>query len=328
MDILYFRTDFLRKVELARQSPTPSWVIGPRPSDECIATHRDHGDPLNEDTCPFDLAKMMESRKLTIDIFPKPDWAPVPISFKADAVEARGVCCYWTNWPGIDATHGIVLYMHGGAMVTGHPDTEWCAHLSRATGKAVLTVDYRMAPEHPMPAGTEDAVKVYRWLLEDQEVEPKKIAFYGRSAGATLVVLALQAIVSQALPTPACGVSVSAWAPHPTQKPLWEVVVGNTDANGQRTGKNNDKHDAQFNIFAGSFDGMPPLYVLVGSLENVCRDLNVSIRLAEAAKEAGVRAELDIALHLQHTPDDFFVCVPEAAQAVARAAKFMNDLMA
>jgi len=129
----------------------------------------------------------------------------------------------------------------------------------RATGKAVLTVDYRLAPENPLPAATEDVVRAYRWLLEDQSVAAGKIVFYGRSAGATLVVLSLQELVRQSLPMPACGVSSSVWVPHATQSKLWDIVVGNRNVNGKRTGRKHNVQDDKYNIFAGSFQGMPPL---------------------------------------------------------------------
>jgi len=227
-------------------------------------------------------------------------------------------------WTVITEFCSTFMEAHG---VTGHPDVEWVPLLSRATGKAVLTVDYRLAPEHPMPAATGDVLAVYRWLLETQEVSPRKIAFYGRSSGAMLVMLALQIIVSQGLHVPACGVAVSVWAPHKTQAELWQVVVGNVDANGQSTGKNNDSQDAHFNIFAGKFHGMPPLYVMVGGEEHVDRDLNASKRLAKVAQEAGVQAKLDIALHMQHCPDNYMGYVPEASDAVARAAKFIDEML-
>lgn len=311
--------EFAKKVEVARRSPVPRWAKGVRPSDQCIAIHREEN-PNDKSVHQLYLAKMVEGRKSC------PEW-PVPAQFLSEKVEAFGVLCFWANWPGIDISGGVVLFLHGGAMVTGNVDLDFCAHLSRATGKAVLTVDYRMAPEHPLPAATEDVVSVYRWLLEEKHVPAGKIALYGRSAGATLVVLALQDMLNQELPLPACGIPVSVWIPHFTQHLLWQVVVGNTDAHGQSTGKSNDVHDAKFNALSGKFQGMPPLYVMVGELENVDRDLNASIRLAQVAGEAGVHVKLDVVSNMQHCPDDGLGFVPEALQAVTRAATFLDSAM-
>lgn len=127
---------------------------------------------------------------------------------------------------------------------------------------------------------------------------------------------------------PAAGVSSSVWAPHPTQSKLWDTVVGNTDVHGQSTGQNNNVQDAKYNIFAGKFGGLPPLYVIAGGEEHVDRDLNASTRLAKLAVEAGVHAKLDIVPHMQQCPDWCVGFVPEAMQAVQRATRFINDAMA
>lgn len=317
--------DRLKKVELARRAPTPSWVKGPRPSDECIAVHRDN-DPTDMTVRKLDLKDMLKSRSPSDYGWCEPGPPPVPDIFRSEEVDARGVRAVWANWPGIDISSGVVMYLHGGAGCTGHVFVEWCAHLSRALGKAVLTVDYRMAPEHPMPAATEDAVKVYRWLVEDQRVPPGKLAIYGTSSGGMLVILTLQEIVRRSLPVPACGVPVAAWAPNPNQRELWDVVVGTVDADGQSTGNNHDVHDAKYDVRAANYRGMPPLYVMVGGEEHV-NDLSCSRQVAKLAADAGVRAELDIVQHTQHCPDGFLGFMPEATACVARAAKFIDDAM-
>merc|ERR1712166_149808 len=329
------RLEFQQRVESARQAlDIPDWVKGPRPSDECIASHRDD-DPQDSSILEFHLAPMLEyrdeSRRFVDVLSPGGGYGPVPAIFQAEKVNARGVACYWASWPGIDsnsAKEGMVLYIHGGGFVAGHPLVNWCAHLSRVTKKPVLTVDYGMAPEHPMPAGTHDVVNAYRWLIEDQLVPPSKIAIYGPSAGATLTMLMMQELARQDVPLPACGVAVSSWSPElalRTQPQLCAVMVGNDDGTGQGTGSNFDPCDEKYNFFAGSFNGLPPIYVMVGGLENVKRDLNCSLRLADVAQSAGVRVELDIVANMQHSPDACLGTVPESTEAVARAAKFIDD---
>lgn len=323
---LSFQSRFERDVAVARGARSPAWVKGPRPSNECIVMHDAASDPRGIDVTALDVAKMRLEHQDSLDL----DW-PVSGFFKAEEIDARGVPCRWANWPYlhghaiVDIKLGVILYLHRGNLIAGAPDVYKCAHLSRATQKAVLTVDYRMAPEHPLPAATVDVVSAYRWLVEDQKVPPGKITIYGRSAGATLVVLSLQEIVKQALPLPACGVASSAWAPHPTQSKLWDIVVGNTNAKGLGTGQKNDVHDAKYNIWAANFCGFPPLYVMAGDAEQGVHDLDASKRLEKLAREAGVQTSLDIVANMQQCPDCFVGFVPEATQAVARANSFVND---
>lgn len=220
--------------------------------------------------------------------------------------------------------------MHEGGFTGGHPCVPFCAHLSRATCKAVFTVDYRMCPEHSVPVAVCDVVDAYLWLVEDQHVPPDKIALWGASAGATYVVLAMQEIARRGLPLPACGVPVSSWSPEisqSTQPPMVQMYLGNTDRYGNSTGCNVDVLDEKYNMLAGKFEGLTPLYVMVGGEENYGRDVTCSLRLFDKAKDAGVQVVLDIVQNMQHTPDALIPVVPESVEAVARANKFIDDCM-
>jgi acetyl esterase len=251
----------------------------------------------------------------------------LPASFMAEMVDAGGVNCIWANWPGTGLENDVILYFHGGAMVTGHADVNWCARLSCMTGMRVLTVDYPLAPEQPLPAATEACIQAYLWLT--RITRPEQIALYGRSAGASLVMLVLQTLVKRKLPLPRCGVPVSSWIPHMTQFKLWQKVVGNEDWNGTRLGNARRSweeitEDPRFNCMKGELRGLPPLYIGVGSLENVDRDLKLSLQLAQAAKAVGVTVELDVARNLQHCPDNNLMLVPEDTAFVARVAAFIQ----
>src|SRR5207244_3739766 len=79
----------------------------------------------------------------------------------------------------------------------------------RAAASWALSLDYRLAPEHPFPAAVEDALAGYRFLL-GRGFGPGRIAIAGDSAGGGLVVAALLAIREAGLAQPACGWCVSA----------------------------------------------------------------------------------------------------------------------
>ncbi len=89
---------------------------------------------------------------------------------------------------------GTVVYLHGGGWVVGDVETHdpLCRRVANVTGARVVSVGYRLAPEHPFPAGLDDAEHVLRWVGEQRPDEPVGVA--GDSAGASLAAgLALRA---------------------------------------------------------------------------------------------------------------------------------------
>src|SRR3954469_9577372 len=89
---------------------------------------------------------------------------PAADDITATPVDAGGVPAEWVSAPGADPAR-VVLYLHGGGYVMGSPVThrKLAGDISRASGARVLLIDYRLAPEHPMPAAIDDAVLAYRW---------------------------------------------------------------------------------------------------------------------------------------------------------------------
>lgn len=88
--------------------------------------------------------------------------------------------------------HGVLLFFHGGGFVHGGLDAYHgiCCRLARQSGAAVLSIDYRLAPENPFPAAVEDAKVAYKWL--EEKLKPYKdenIIVAGDSAGGTLAAV-------------------------------------------------------------------------------------------------------------------------------------------
>ena len=96
--------------------------------------------------------------------------------------------------PNADGPYPTVVFFHGGGFVLGSIAThDWlCRHLTRESGCAVLSVDYRLAPEHPFPAAVEDAYAAVEWASEqsDEIAGNGQIAVAGDSAGGTLAAVA------------------------------------------------------------------------------------------------------------------------------------------
>lgn len=95
--------------------------------------------------------------------------------------------------PDTSETHGLMVYLHGGAFFLGSLETH--DHVARAlaseTGLAVIAVDYRLAPENAFPAGLEDCYGVVRWAAEQADVDVRwdggTLALAGDSSGGTFV---------------------------------------------------------------------------------------------------------------------------------------------
>lgn len=102
----------------------------------------------------------------------------------------------------------VLLFFHGGGWVVGDIDsyTPSCAALADATGRVVLSVDYRLAPEHPFPAGFEDCLQVAMVLLKSPETldlaDTSGITLIGDSAGGNLAAAVSLKLQSMGAPMP------------------------------------------------------------------------------------------------------------------------------
>lgn len=96
----------------------------------------------------------------------------------------------------------LVLYAHGGCFVTGNLDTDHahCVDLARAAGCLVVSVDYRLAPEHPAPAALDDVEAAFRYAVENSDglgADGSRVVVMGRDAGAALVAALAQRMFDQ-----------------------------------------------------------------------------------------------------------------------------------
>jgi acetyl esterase len=98
-----------------------------------------------------------------------------------------------------------VIYCHAGAFVLGNLDTDHrqCVELARRGRCSVVSLDYRLAPEHPYPAALDDAITVLSWVVakaEGLDVDASRIAIAGSSAGAALAACLAQRSADGSLP--------------------------------------------------------------------------------------------------------------------------------
>jgi acetyl esterase/lipase len=244
-------------------------------------------------------------------------------------VDAGGVPAIWADPEGCSPDH-VVMYVHGGGYVIGSATgyRNFTGQLARAVGCRVLSVDYRLAPEHPHPAAVEDSTTAYRWLL-DQGFAADRMAISGDSAGGGLTVSTLLKLRDDGVALPVAGVTISPWVDMEgigesmRTNAEADVLVGEVGLKGMAEMflAGQDARDPLAAPLYGDFDGIPPLLIQVGDDETMLDD---STRLAEAAGSAGVEVRLDVFPEMQHVFQLFTGNMPEADEAVAQIGAWLR----
>ncbi|MEG0057913.1 alpha/beta hydrolase fold domain-containing protein, partial [Hafnia sp.] len=130
------------------------------------------------------------------------------------SVEPSGIYAEWLI-PSHAHSDAAILYLHGGAYHMGSCSSHrsMASYIADAANIPLLLADYRLAPESPYPAALNDAETVYRWLLTQSDINPKRIFVMGDSAGGGLALaLTLRIKSDSALPLPAGVAVLSPWA--------------------------------------------------------------------------------------------------------------------
>jgi acetyl esterase/lipase len=234
-----------------------------------------------------------------------------------------------------DARRGTILYFHGGWFSLGSPDTAMTvtANLVERSGVRAISLDYRLAPEHPFPAAIDDSVAAYRALL-DGGIDPASIVFAGDSAGGGLAVTTCLAARDAGLPMPAAIVAFSPVLDHTlagvsmtTKEGADPIFTGEgigRSAELYLGGQDPNQPLLSPAVFA-HLSGLPPVLLQVGTNELLLDD---SVRLAERAREAGVDVILDATDGVPHVFQAYAGTLDEADQALDRAALFISQHLA
>lgn len=227
---------------------------------------------------------------------------------------------------------GTILYFHGGAYVFGSPHTalSLTGNLVARTGFRALSLDYRLAPEHPYPAAIEDALSAYRALLDGGE-DPSAIAFAGDSAGGGLTVTTCLAARDAGLPMPAAIVAFSPGLDATRTGESMDTRAGldpyftreSLGHTGAMYLAGQDPHHPMLSpAVLADLTGLPPMLLQAGTNEMLLDD---STRMAARARAAGVDAVLDVTADVPHVFQAFAGVLEEADEALDRAALFLGQ---
>ncbi|WP_157245411.1 alpha/beta hydrolase [Nonomuraea typhae] len=197
------------------------------------------------------------------------------------------------------AAHGTIVWMHGGGFCTGTLDSEhpFAARLAVDSGAVVISVDYRLAPEHPFPAAHDDAYRVTNWAA-GHVAEPGLLAVGGMSAGGGLAAgVALRARDEGG---PRIGFQL---LNQPVLDHRRETVSARRFTETPRMDRENVGHAWEHYLGGGpvtpyaapaladDLSGLPPAYVAAAEFDPL-RDEGIAY--AARLLEAGVEAELHV----------------------------------
>ena len=271
-------------------------------------------------------------------------WAPLlrpvfAVSVRVEGSGPRSVSClrsdlgdrpslrFKPQTPG----RGVVLYLHGGGFVMGGLVSyrPLAARLAAASGLTVYLPDYRLAPEHPFPAATDDALAEYKTLLERHS--GSEIAIAGDSAGGCLALSLLHQIATEGLESPAAMVLLSPVGDLSPQARARLETLGPDQilpkawarwASNAYLGDNDGSHPL-VSPLVQAFTQAPPTLIQCAKGEVLGEDAD---RAAAALRAAGASVALTRFAGAYHA---FQIGRhPMAEQAVAEIGQFLHDKLA
>ncbi|UXA10542.1 alpha/beta hydrolase [Mycobacterium sp. SMC-8] len=230
--------------------------------------------------------------------------------------------------PAEDTPLPAVVFIHGGGWTVGDLDTyDGQARMHAVgAGAVVVSVDYRLAPEHPYPAAVDDAWAVTRWVAEnagDLDADPARLAVAGDSAGGNLAAVVAQAARDAGIalrfqllwyPSTTFDTSLPSFTEN-AEAPILDLAackgftrwyIGDTDLS---------EPPVTLVPARGELAGLPPAYIAVAGLDPLRDD---GMRYAELLTAAGVAVELDHAESLVHGYLGYAGIVPAATEATDR----------
>jgi epsilon-lactone hydrolase len=254
---------------------------------------------------------------------------PLPAEVTVTTAELGGVPTAEVTVDGIEPRH-VVLYFHGGVYALGEAAlaAELASQVGRRTQAKVISVDYRLAPEHPYPAAVDDALAAYEALLDDG-IAPSDIVFAGESAGGGLAVATLVNARDNGLPLPAAAFVMSPYADLTLAGTTIDIKrevdpLLSREALQARIPDYTAGQDAALALISPIFadlSGLPPLIIQAGSHEVLLDD---AIRLAREAATADVEVTLGITPGVPHVFQAYHPMLDEAATALDRAGQLLS----
>jgi len=223
----------------------------------------------------------------------------------------------------------LILFFHGGNFIAGSTKDhlDLCGKLSSLSGTPVLSIDYRLAPEHEFPAAVEDCVISYLWLLK-QGFNPSKIIIAGISSGATLVLSTLLSLRSNGVKLPAAAVCMS-----PSVDMLFQgqsiflnrgkdwLTPGELDDIREIYLKGEDPKNILASPLYADLHGLSPILLQAGSHELLLDDI---IKFHKKAMDSNVEVTFELWKGMFHCFQMFTSNINEGQKAIENAGTYIK----
>lgn len=216
----------------------------------------------------------------------------------------------------------VLLYLHGGAWVAGSPRAAraYASKLARACGVRVLSLDYRLAPEHPFPAALDDCVAACRWLAQTG-VPTDRVVVIGESSGGNLALALLIALRDAGEPLPAGCVGISPITDLPSSMASDPFLARTAEAYVAQA----DPADPHASPARAELSELPPILLHAGGKEVLVEQI---VSFGERAAASGVQAESVVWPGMFHVFQMSGSFVPEARRANTQITEFIRSRLA
>ncbi|MFI6482125.1 alpha/beta hydrolase fold domain-containing protein [Nonomuraea sp. NPDC050663] len=257
------------------------------------------------------------------------EFAPPPET-TVRPVNAGGVSCFQVGAGQAGAVGpepATVLYLHGGAYVMGsaYGYRHVAGALALASGATTLVPEYRLAPEHPFPAALEDVTRAYQWMLE-QAGDARRLVVAGDSSGAGLAVSLLLSLKQRGAPMPGGVVLFCPGVDMCRDSLAQSDSAISLDLLRRFVSAYLAEHppeDPVVSPLSADLSGLPPMLIQGGTDDPFVDDAE---RLADHARGHGVEVRLELYPVATHSFQIFWSFLPEAAEALAAAGRFVRSL--
>jgi acetyl esterase/lipase len=259
---------------------------------------------------------------------------PAPAHVFVDLTTLGGVKAERLRMAASDDSKAI-LYIHGGGFVAGVPGNHrpltW--RLADKVGVPVYAIDYRLAPEHPYPAGLDDCVAAYRGLL-DKGIAAKNIIVGGDSAGGNLTLATALKLKSLGIELPAALVCLSpatdmqgegfaSRQSNARTDAMFVMAMFESLAPAYCPGA--DPNDPFLSPYRGDVAGLPPTLIHCSDAEMLRDD---GVKMGEKLRAAGVPTTLEVWPKVFHVWQVMADMLPEARKSIDGIATFMRRHLA
>ncbi len=251
------------------------------------------------------------------------------------AIEEKAIAGLHAEWyrPQQAKAGKLLLYLHGGAYALGSCDShrKLVTHMAKEGNIEAVMPEYRLAPEHPFPAGLDDAVAIYKALLASG-YDAADIIISGDSAGGGLSVATMLQLRHQGLPLPGAAVLLSPFLDmsasgesvktRASRDPWFrpdeiEVVI-------RYYCPNEDVRNPLLSPVFANVAGLPPTLIQVGDDEILLSD---SARFADKLKTAGIDVELEVFPEMWHVFQLFVGKMPESKAAIRKIGAYIQNAL-